>query len=448
NTKAYKEYYACATEEAAPKPKASARRKRGGSDSTTTPPTAVASLRPITTIAAAPRLTATAKGKQPAKATSPYDPSEVERTEAEQLKIVLRRSRQETYISQHGGSSIDEGTETREEEEESFDPIPRTPEDGRDDGNGEEDQGLKTNQFAEVVSNIPEDVRMMMIRKDPPLDQTGGLRDEEKVGSLNQLALHLNQQPEVQAGLQQGVNLDRCQPKPPTLDCDWNTTLPAAQGRTRLWISDLAKQVDSRSSFNELLDTLIEFSNFIMNWLGVDTLTHELLAGPTYELMRGSCNSLTELEYHLEEVCKATTDQLDWINPEGEKYPHNLQQPLPLIPDNRGRRTKAADYGHIKWIEDLVPRTMWIQEPINYDKHALWGVSHWGQKRQQFYGFAVNRESALDVYSKRRIIAVTDLKIVEWHSYKHLDWISDVYKEYRHPAACGRSSTGSRKLPE
>nr|GFC23012.1 hypothetical protein [Tanacetum cinerariifolium] len=50
--------------------------------------------------------------------------------------------------------------------------------------------------------------------------------------------------------------------------------------------------------------------------------------------------------------------------------------------------------------------------------------SHWGWKHQQFYEFAVNRESALDVYSKRRIITVTDLKIVEWHNYKHLDWIS------------------------
>nr|GEW24529.1 hypothetical protein [Tanacetum cinerariifolium] len=71
----------------------------------------------------------------------------------------------------------------------------------------------------------------------------------------------------------------------------------------------------------------------------------------------------------------------------------------------------------------LVPRTMWIEEPIGYDKHALWGVSHLGRKRQQFYGFAVNQVSALDVYSKRRIIAVTELKIVEWHNYKHLDWI-------------------------
>nr|GFC26678.1 hypothetical protein [Tanacetum cinerariifolium] len=69
----------------------------------------------------------------------------------------------------------------------------------------------------------------------------------------------------------------------------------------------------------------------------IDTLTPELLAGPTYELMRGSCNSLTEFEYHLEEVYKATMDQLDWVNPEGQQYPHNLLQPLPLIPDNRGR---------------------------------------------------------------------------------------------------------------
>nr|GFA08851.1 hypothetical protein [Tanacetum cinerariifolium] len=35
---------------------------------------------------------------------------------------------------------------------------------------------------------------------------------------------------------------------------------------------------------------------------------------------------------------KATTDQLDWVNPKGQQYPYNLLQPVPLIPDNRGRR--------------------------------------------------------------------------------------------------------------
>nr|GEW60345.1 hypothetical protein [Tanacetum cinerariifolium] len=137
--------------------------------------------------------------------------------------------------------------------------------------------------------------------------------------------------------------------------------------------------------------------------------------------MKGSCKSLVEVKYHLEEVFKATTDQLDSVNPEGQQYPHNLLKPLSLIPNNRGHRVipfkhfinndleylrggasirkyttsitkkKAADYGHIKWIEDLMPRIMWIEEPIGYDK---------------------------------RIIIVTELKIVEWHSYKHLDWIT------------------------
>nr|GFD36752.1 hypothetical protein [Tanacetum cinerariifolium] len=73
--------------------------------------------------------------------------------------------------------------------------------------------------------------------------------------------------------------------RPPSLDRDWNKTLPAAQGKAQSWISKLARKTDARSSFNELLDTLIDFSNFIINRLCVDTLTPELLAGPTYELI-------------------------------------------------------------------------------------------------------------------------------------------------------------------
>nr|GFB03816.1 hypothetical protein [Tanacetum cinerariifolium] len=60
---------------------------------------------------------------------------------------------------------------------------------------------------------------------------------------------------------------------------------------------------------------------------------------------------------------------------------------------------KATDYGHIKWIEVLVPRDMWIQQPIDYNKHALWGVSHWGRKRKQFYGnmaTIIKQQTALD----------------------------------------------------
>nr|GEX99304.1 hypothetical protein [Tanacetum cinerariifolium] len=201
------------------------------------------------------------------------------------------------------------------------------------------------------------------LMKNPLLDQTRGQRDAEKERSLSQQALQQKLLPGALAGLHKGPDLDRRQQ--------------------------------------------------------VDTLTPKLLAGPTYELMKGSCKSLVELEYHLEEVFKATTDQLDWVNPEGQQYPHNLLKPLPLIPNNQGRHVIPFEHfinNDLEYLRGGASSRKYTTS-IMKTKAADYG-------QYQFYGFAVNWESARDVYSKRRIIAVTELKIVEWHSYKHLDWIT------------------------
>nr|GEZ95963.1 hypothetical protein [Tanacetum cinerariifolium] len=554
---------------------------------------------PITTVVAALRLTAAAKGKQPARATSLNDPSEVERTEAKQLKIVLRRSKQETHVSQHGGSSTDEGTdvddqdkgrddnegekndesdaddddrddaekdddddeeeiakldeqedtesgegdveetesdkesadeETREKEEENFDPIPRTPKDSEDDGNGEEDQGLRvseeqrlikeeeadelyrdvdinqgrglqvsqdiedshvtltpvkpdgvesifttasspiaplqtstpimtpstidtittssdapippttipsvvlqnlltfdsvfrfeervkslevnfsefmqTNQFTEAVSNISGIVHQYMTQqmteavREAVQIQTDRLQDsfqrendeflrtiDENMKKIikgqmegNKSIQRSNEQRNLYKALVDVYEADKTilesygdtailkrrrgdddDKEGPSAGSDRGSTIGTQSRQMSAsesafveepvqttcqmeepphLVFETAKQADSRSSLNELLDTPIDFSNFIMNRLCVDTLNPVLLAGPTYELMRGSCTSLTELEYHLEEVYKR-----QWIN----------------------------------WTGSIL---------------------------------------------KRRIMAVTDLKIMELHNYKHLDWIS------------------------
>ncbi|GKA17847.1 hypothetical protein Tco_0697684 [Tanacetum coccineum] len=185
----------------------------------------------------------------------------------------------------------------------------------------------------------------------------------------------------------------------------------------------------TQSSFNEFLATPIDFSAFIMNRLKIDNLTQEVLTGPTYDLIKGTCKNVVELEYHLEEVFKATNDQLDWHNPKGRPYPHDLSNPLPLILNERGRqvipfdhfikndleylkggsssqryttsitKTKAADYGQVKWIKDK------------------------GPKRQKFYKYASNMESSYDVYSRHMIIAVTSVKIMKWYGYSHLEEI-------------------------
>ncbi|GJU17717.1 hypothetical protein Tco_1145683 [Tanacetum coccineum] len=58
-----------------------------------------------------------------------------------------------------------------------------------------------------------------------------------------------------------------------------------------------------------------------------------------------SCKSVVELEYHLEEVFKATNDQLYWHNLEGTLYPLDLRKPLPLIPNAQAERDAVKVYG-------------------------------------------------------------------------------------------------------
>nr|GEY39140.1 hypothetical protein [Tanacetum cinerariifolium] len=692
NSKAYKEYYACTTGEATPKPKASARKKKGDSASSTTPPTST----PTTTVVSAPRLSATAKGKQPARAITPTEPTDVERTKAEQLKIAHKRSRQEMHISQQRGSGTDEGTGSRpgvpdvpsDDSEEETDESDDGSDDGNDDdddetvkagsesdkddddnddeeeltkkddedtdsgsedeSNDEEDQELRlseeariqdeeeadelyrdvninqgrglqvtqniedshvtltpvhpdgpqesssmssfmtsmlkpisdagvesiftkasspivslqtptpimtpstiatittstfrfderlrslettfseyrqTNPFVDAVSAIPGIVHQYMTQQmteavqEAVQIQTDRLQDslqrenDEFLRNINENMKKIikgkvktdlsemelkkiliekmegnksiqlsDEQRNLYKALVEAYDADKAildiygestilkrrreddDQEGPSAGSDRGSkrqkeggehalastpseTITGSAGRSTIGSqsrqlsaseSDFVEEpVQTTCQMEEPLHPVFEtdFSNFIMNRLNVDTLTPELLAGPTYELMRGSCTSLTKLEYHLEEVYKATTDQLDWVNPEGQQYPHNLLQPLPLIPDNRGcrplplipdnRGRRVIPFDHF-----INNDLEYLQGGVSSRKYTTYvtktkaGVSYWGRKRQQFYGFAVNRESALDVYSKRRIIAVTELQIMKWHNYKHLDWIS------------------------
>nr|GEW27782.1 hypothetical protein [Tanacetum cinerariifolium] len=68
---------------------------------------------------------------------------------------------------------------------------------------------------------------------------------------------------------------------------------------------------------------------------------------------------------------------------------------------------EAVDSGHVQWIEDKVPRSIWSPSQVVYDKQAYWRTYHWGSKRQKFYGYSTNMETSNDVFSRHRIIVVT-----------------------------------------
>ncbi|GJY81210.1 hypothetical protein Tco_0493961 [Tanacetum coccineum] len=108
--------------------------------------------------------------------------------------------------------------------------------------------------------------------------------------------------------------------------------------------NQVARAEEPPTSFDELLNTPIDFSAFVLNRLNIKDITQEILVGPAFELLKGTYKSLIELEYHLEECSKATTERLEWHNPEGKSYPFDLSKPLRLIQDRRGRQVIPQDY--------------------------------------------------------------------------------------------------------
>nr|GEX92019.1 hypothetical protein [Tanacetum cinerariifolium] len=512
NSNAYNEYYAIATGAAPPKPKASVRRTRSSSDTSITPPTAAAS----------PRLTASAKGKQTAKASKAKSLSalsEVAMTEAQQLKLLTKRSMQQEELSwnstddegaddegrdgddkdeedegdngEEGDSDNDDENDDGEEgdnddadqeverdddkddeeeggdddqefdkeeyaeetrDEESFDPILRTPKNSDDEGNAQRDNDefLKTvdeNMQKIIKEQVKEQVKVQVSKILPRIKQA--VNEQLKAEVLTRSSHSSKTSYAISADLLK-MELKKI-------------LIEKIEGSKSVQRSDEQRNhykafVEAYESDKIILDTYGETVTLKRRRDDDADKDEEPSAGPDRGSKRRregnepeSASALTKTatrsagrsiqgfrsrqastrESALTEEPMQTTSQMEEPSyPEfdtGQQYPHNLLKPLPLIPNNRGRRVipfeyfinndleylrggassrkyttsitkmKAADYGHIKWIEDLVPRTIWIEEPIGYDKHALWG---------------------------RRIIAVTELKIVEWHSYKHLDWIT------------------------
>ncbi|GKB72387.1 hypothetical protein Tco_0933799 [Tanacetum coccineum] len=152
------------------------------------------------------------------------------------------------------------------------------------------------------IPSLTRDVETITMKtKNPPLDQTRGPREEELAKNLNQPIAETSHFPD---WFQKPDKL-------PSPDRDCNKTLLVDHGQVQPWLSNLARKEDSCESFDELMDTPLDFSAFVMNRLNVDTLTPELSAGPTFKLIKGTCKSLVELEYFFEEVYKATTEKLD-----------------------------------------------------------------------------------------------------------------------------------------
>ncbi|GKC62401.1 hypothetical protein Tco_1094999, partial [Tanacetum coccineum] len=198
-------------------------------------------------------------------------------------------------------------------------------------------------------------------------------------------------------------------PRPPTPDLEWNKHQVALGQPEQPWFNQMVSAINDPLTFNDLMSTPIDFSKYVLNRLKIDNMTQDLLLGPAYDLLKGTCTSSIELEYNFQECFNALTEKLIWNNPEGDRCPFDLSNPIPLQ-GRPGHLTIAADYFfnndleylksfdskrtyttsitktkatryEIVGIEDMVP-TLWSTIKHVYDKDAAKGIKHWGERHK------------------------------------------------------------------
>ncbi|GJT07390.1 hypothetical protein Tco_0841852 [Tanacetum coccineum] len=127
------------------------------------------------------------------------------------------------------------------------------------------------------------------------------------------------------------------------------------------------------TTFNELMSTPIDFSAYVLHNPKIENLTQEHLVGPAFNLLKRTCKSQVEVKYHFEEY--------------------------------QGRQVVVANYF------------------FNNDLQYLKG----GSLSSKYTNFTTKpkagKMSKHDVFSTKRIIAVTHIQVMKKYDYEYLEEI-------------------------
>ncbi|GKD82828.1 hypothetical protein Tco_1349667, partial [Tanacetum coccineum] len=202
-------------------------------------------------------------------------------------------------------------------------------------------------------------------------------------------------------------------PMPESPDPEWHKEPNENDAPKQPWFNELVNAEKTKLTHEDMMGSVVDFTNFTKHCLKKYKTTKADLEGPTFELLKGKHKNYIELEYNFKQCYLALTDQLDWQNPEGDRILQDLSKPLPML-GSLGRlyvivdfffnkdleylrtkileenkyatyftKPKATRY-ELYEIEEVIPN-LWSPSKAAYDKDAAYRISHWGPKQKLFY---------------------------------------------------------------
>nr|GFA55742.1 hypothetical protein [Tanacetum cinerariifolium] len=452
------------------------------------------------------------------KAYKEYYACATERTEAEQLKIVLKRSRQETHISQQHGSDTDEGTgsrpgvpdvpsddseeelswnssddedvdeqtkgreesegdktdesdddddkeettkigakevaesdegddeatesdkeredeETREQEEESFDLIPRNPEDDEDDDNNKEDQGLRIGE----EERMQEEEEAEELYRDFDAQQESSLTSSFMTNLLNPIT-----DPGLESLFTTGSTTGTPIPSPqstmtPSIISTFTSASQLPTHPTQFPSLDLQSLPTFALVFH-FEDRVKSLEDNFSNIPGIVKTQVKAQVTRILPRIEEAVNAQLEAEA-LVEAYDADKTILDTYGESTilKRRREDDDQEGPSAGSDRGskRRREGGDHASASTPSEQATGSVGRSTTGSQSRQLSASESAFTEEPMQPTcqmkepSHPVFKTSAEDQpiiqtsqHPEWRIIAVTELKIMEWHNYKHFDWIS------------------------
>nr|GEZ68072.1 hypothetical protein [Tanacetum cinerariifolium] len=170
--------------------------------------------------------------------------------------------------------------------------------------------------------------------KTPLLDQIERRKEESQARILNhQKAQSQWNQSHLALPKAPKLSLNLLKPdKPLTLDRAWNKSKSVNSRPPQKWINTIAKAKQPPRTFDELMGTPIDFLAYVINCVKIDNLTQEILVGPAFNLLKGSCRRIITnvkvmrwYDYgHLEEIVVQRDDNVLYKFKKGDFLRLNL----------------------------------------------------------------------------------------------------------------------------
>ncbi|GJY55032.1 hypothetical protein Tco_0446696, partial [Tanacetum coccineum] len=96
--------------------------------------------------------------------------------------------------------------------------------------------------------------------------------------------------------------------RPESPDLEWHKELIVDDGPEQTWFNEMVNAEKNQRTFDDVMGSVIDFTNFSKNRLKKDKITKADLEGPAFILMKGRHKNYLELEYNFKQYYLALSD--------------------------------------------------------------------------------------------------------------------------------------------